>query len=320
MKIIDALKFTQGAVSKKEFIPALTHFRIEGGHIRSFNGTLALSCPIAIDLDCIPKAEPLIKAIEQCDETVTLSLTKGRLNVKSGKFKASIPCFTEDDTPHVYPTGTEMQIDGEALIKGLKVCAPFMADDASQAWAMGVCLGNQSMYATNNIAAVEYWVGSTMPHCIIPRPCVSELLRIHDAPYKVQVERTSITFHYEGERWLRTQVVDADYPDFDTLLNVESNQKPIDEKIFEGLVKIKPFLDKMAHVYFFNGLMSSVSNTYEGANYELGDDTMEGIYHHGTLLKLKGVAHTIDFSKYPKPSPFFGERLRGVIVGMLEAI
>ena len=54
--MLKELKFVQGAVSSKDFIPALTHFRIENGTVRSFNGLLALCSPIALDIDCTPKA------------------------------------------------------------------------------------------------------------------------------------------------------------------------------------------------------------------------------------------------------------------------
>ena len=45
--MLKALKFVQGAVSKKDLVPALTHFRIENGTVRSYNGMLALCTPIS---------------------------------------------------------------------------------------------------------------------------------------------------------------------------------------------------------------------------------------------------------------------------------
>ena len=36
------LKFVQGAVAKKDFIPSLTHFEIKDGMIKGLNGSLAL--------------------------------------------------------------------------------------------------------------------------------------------------------------------------------------------------------------------------------------------------------------------------------------
>lgn len=87
--MLKELKFVQGAVAKKDLLPAMTHFAIEGGHVRSYNGTLALSSPIPFDIDCKPKAGPLVQAIANCNDTVTLSMTPaGKLRIQSGKFWA----------------------------------------------------------------------------------------------------------------------------------------------------------------------------------------------------------------------------------------
>ena len=74
--MLTSLKFVQGAVAKKDFLPALTHFVIENGTVRGYNGMLALCSPIPFDIACKPKAESLVKAIANCNETVTLSLTQ----------------------------------------------------------------------------------------------------------------------------------------------------------------------------------------------------------------------------------------------------
>ena len=88
--MLKELKFVQGAVAKKDFVPAMTHFRI-GDTVRSFNGNMAICSPIALDLECTPKAETLVRAISNCQEEVVLSMTaKGRLKVHSGSFNAYI--------------------------------------------------------------------------------------------------------------------------------------------------------------------------------------------------------------------------------------
>lgn len=73
--MLTALKFCQGSIAKKDFLPALTHFRIEKGTVRGFNGMIALSSPINCDIDCTPEAIPLIKAIQNCKEAITLYMT-----------------------------------------------------------------------------------------------------------------------------------------------------------------------------------------------------------------------------------------------------
>jgi len=315
--MIKTLKFVQGAVSRKDFIPALTHFRIENGTIRSYNGMLSLCSPISLDINCSPKAEPLVKAIGHCDETVSMSLTPaGRLSVKSGSFKALIDCIQEE-TPHVMPEGDEIHFNGETLLKAFKTIYPFIGSDASRPWANGILLKNQSAFATNNVTLVEYWVGATFPiECNIPKACIKEMLRIGEAPTHAQVDANSITFHYSENTWIRTQLFSTEWPDLAKVLDQESTQRPLDPLIFDGLEKMKSFVNKMGHIYMSEGLMTTSRDIQEGAEFNVVTLQHEGLYNIEMLMLLKDSAITIDWSTYPAPCMFQGERLRGAIVGM----
>ncbi len=310
------LKFVQGAVAKKDFLPALTHFRIEGGTVRGYNGTLALCSPIPLDLACTPRADALVRAIANCDETVTLAMMpSGRLAVRSGVFKAFIDCV-DGPTPHVEPEGTEFDIDGDALLAALTALLPFVGDDASRPWSNGVLLRGQSAFATNNVMLVEYWLGCAFPEYNIPRAAIKEIVRIGEAPISAQANANSITFHYAGKRWIRCQLLETNWPDLSKVLNVESNPAPVDQRIFEGLRTIKPFADKIGRVLFQDGVMTTHEGDSEGACFECSAPLPAGVYAIEMLALLEGVATTADWSLYPKPAMFFGNRLRGAVVGM----
>lgn len=316
--MLKELKFAMGAVSKKDFIPALTHFRIENNSVRSYNGTIALCTPIALDLDCTPKAEPLIKAIQHCEDTVSLSITAGgRLSIKSGAFKALIECV-EEETPHVQPEGELFDINGEALLSALKVLTPFIGNDASRPWSNGVLLLNQSAFATNNVMLVEHWIETQFPICCtIPRAAVKEMVRINEAPLKAQICENSITFHYAENRWLRSQLLSTAWPDLYKVMADEGKQTPVDQTLFPALEKLKPFVDKLGRVFVKAGVVSTHENSAEGACFELPSFQTESVFNIEMLEKLKGVALTIDFNLYPKACIFKGEKLRGAIIGML---
>lgn len=310
------LKFVQGAVARKELIPTLTHFRIENGCVRSFNGTLALCSPIQFDIDCTPKAIPFVKAIQNCTETVTMAMTKaGRLSVKSGSFSAFIDCV-EEETPHVEPEGEFFEIDGESFLKALKTIHTVIGNDASRPWTNGVLLYGQSAFATNNIVLAEYWIGGKFPvTCNIPKSAVKEILRINEPPVKIQATENSISFHYNDGRWIRTSLLDLDWPDLTKILNVETNLKPINNKIFEGLEIIKPFADKMGRVYFHKNYIKTSMEDNDGASFDI-EEEMEGVYQIEMLSLLKNIANKADFTLYPKPVIFHGENVRGAIIGM----
>lgn len=318
--MLTELKFVQGAVAKKDFLPALTHFVIENGTVRGFNGMLALCSPIPFDIACKPKAESLVKAIANCTETVQLSLTPaGRLSVKSGKFKAFVDCV-EGETPHAMPEGEVVAIDGAALLQAFKVVSPFIGDDASRPWSNGVLLLGQSAFATNNITLVEYWTGAPMPRPLnIPRAAIKEILRIDEPPVSVQLTENSITFHFTGDRWLRTQLFETKWPDLTRVLNKESKPSPLDSRLFEALKTIKPFSDKLGRVVFKGGgKIATHDEETEGAGFEIEGFDHTGVYQLEMLMLLQNGVTSIDWSLYPSPCMFFGDRLRGAIVGMKQ--
>jgi len=315
--MLTSLKFCQGSIAKKDFLPALTHFRIEKGTVRGFNGMIALSSPINCDIDCTPEAIPLIKAIQNCKEAITLYMTDaGRLAVKSGSFRVFINCIHEV-TPHAEPEGEILSLDCKALFDAVSTLNPLIGNDASRPWSNGILFRGKSAYATNNIIICEYWLGSVFPvEMNIPQAAIDEILRIGVPPVKVQYTETCLTLHYENGSWLRTQLLDNKWPDIGRILNADSNPVNFDNRIFEGLETIKPFCDKRNTVYFTLGSMSTCHDPSDGAVFNVEGMDFQGCYSIPMLQLLKGLAKTIDHTLYPSPALFFGDRLRGAIVGI----
>lgn len=313
-----ALKFVKGAVSIKGLVPEMSHVAIEDGLVRAYNGVITLASPIDFSVNCNPRALEFIKAIDSCeDDRVALNMTDtGRLRVQSGKFKAFINCI-EGEVQHLWPVGEVIEIDGEAIMKAVKILEPFIANDAVRQWANGILFQGQSAFATNNVCLVEYWVGSIFPTVAnIPVAAVKELLRIKTPPTHAQLCEHSITFHFPDGRWLRTQLYETSWPDLSKLLALPSEQVSVPTGLFAGLETIKPFADKNELVYFKDGMLYTHQDTQLGASYEVPDLHSEGCFKISMLQLLYGVAKTADFSTYPGPVMFTGTNLRGAIMGL----
>jgi hypothetical protein len=312
------LKFVQGAVARKDFVPAMKHFRIEDGTVRSFNGSLALCSPIPFDIDCSPKADTLVKAISLCKETVTLSMTPAnKLRIQSGKFRAFIDTI-DDPAAHVIPEGKIVEVDGEVLLQAFKIVSPFIGDDASRPWTNGVLLLEQSAFATNNVCLIEYWLGIQLPFTVnIPREAVREILRIDEAPTHLQITENSVTFHFTDNRWIRTQLLELNWPDLrGKVLDFKCNAQPVDPRLFEGINVLQNFTDDSGRIYIQDGIMRTHEEGEIGASYDVEELKVSGLYQIKMLNLLKAVATSADFTRYPAATLFFGERLRGAIIGM----
>lgn len=316
--MLNSLRFVQGSVAKKDFVPELQHFRIQGGTIRGYNGMMGLCCPINLDLDVSPKATPLIKAIQTCEDTIQLHMTPaGKLSVKSGKFKVLIECIKEN-YPEVVPEGEELILNG-GMLKSLKQLAPFIAEDASRPWARGILFRGQSAFATNNVVLLEKWLGYDFPIEVnVPRGAVMELLRIGEEPERLQVTKNSITFHFAGNKWLRTQTYSLDWPDLTKVLNRPNTQIPIPQGLWQGIRDITPFVDDTGRLYLSAGVMGThpLKDEESGAKIEIPELQFDGCFHYEQLALLEKVADTLDLSNSLAPCIFYGDNLRGAIIGM----
>lgn len=327
MDLLSALKFVQGSVAKKELQEGLTHFRIVDGYVRGYNGVLALCSPIGLNIDCTPKAEPMIKAIAACEDAVQMTmLTNGKLSIKSGGFKVSIDTI-DGPTQHVEPEGTLYEINGEKFLNGIKTVQAFISDDASRPWSCGVLIKEGSMFATNNTSIIQYWFGDVFPVvCVIPRLAVKELLRIKQPPVSVQATENSMTFHFGDGCWLRTQLIEPKWPDIEKIITKSeegSNPYQLEPSLFDALEKIKPFAERDVKVYIENSLCRTHVVELDGASALFKEHQTLGVYNIDLLMQLKGLATEWDASRYnvldyrglPSPIVFYGEGLRGVIVG-----
>lgn len=318
--MIDDLRFVQGAIAKKDIVPALSHFRIHNGRIKGYNGKIAICSPIELGIDCQPKATEFIKAIQSCDSTVHLNLTPaGRLTVKSGAFKAHIGCIAED-FPDVEPEGMTVQLPG-GLLPALKMLEPMIAEDASRPWARGILFRGAFAHATNNVVICQYWLGYDFPFdLVIPHDAVNELLRVGLEPVSMQMTESSVTFHFEGNRWLRTQSASTKWPDIGRILDKEGvvpNDLPPD--FFDKLDILRPFIDELSRVYFVSGAMATHIDEGIGAKIEhdpayIGHFPTEGCFNLNQFRLLAKVAKQFDFNH--SPALFFGDSLRGAIMPM----
>lgn len=320
--MLDALKFVQGATTDKGLVPALSHFRIKGGRITGFNGALALSAPISVGLDLCPHAGRMIAAIEACDETVALSLSKGKLLVNTNTFKTHVDCLPDTDLPVVHPEGRVYKVT-DNILPALEYLSPFIAEDASRPWACGIMFDGQSAYATNNIVLQQYWLGYRFPcSVIIPRSAVAELLRIGISPDRLRVSENSISFEYADGRWLRSQLLTHPWPAAADIIEAAGNADTHIHYVKGGalwaaLERIIPFTDAQGTVYLRGDYISTQGDDSEAGTCVAcpGVPTV-GKYNAKQLIKLREVADRILFDSYPNPVYFTGGMSRGIIVGL----
>jgi hypothetical protein len=321
--MLDALRFVAASVAKKDYVQDLTHFRIVDGRVTGFNGVIALSSDIDVDLNVFPHAARMLAAIKACTETISLNVTPaGKLAIKSGKFKSFVDCLPFDNVANTpAPDGDSVEL-GPSFLPGIRALAPIMGIDASRPWSMGIRLQSQTMLATNNVMLGEYWHGVNTPlDVVIPDVCIRELLRIDEDPTRVQMTDHSISFWFGENRWLRSSLIEGSmWPmaKMDEILSGSTGeQTELDPAFFEAVDTLKVFLEDSGTLYLSADRIGTSKNDGEGTSIECpctGQVDLQA-YHHRQLALLGEVATTIDWTAYPRPCMFRGERLRGALVG-----
>jgi len=316
--MLDALKFAAAAVGKRAFVPGATHFLIKDGYVRGTNGIISLAAPLPLGLECAPQAIPMVKAIANCEEATQLTLLpSGKLSVRSGGFKANIPC-TDEIGAHTEPEGELIPIKGEELLKALRTVSPYMGTDAARRFSMSVLLKGGCAYATNNVTMVQYWFGTPFPlDAVLSSEAVEALCKIKETPHSIQVVDNSITFHYESGCWLKSTLMENMWPStIDKILTVEGgNPQTVDPMLFDAMTRLKPFATDNGRIILEDGTMRTHLDESEGASCAIQDVSLRGCYAIDMLMLLKDNVDKADLTLYPKPCPFYGPNFRGVIVG-----
>jgi hypothetical protein len=316
--MIDALRFVQGAVASKDFVPELTHFRIVRGHIMGFNGRLALCSPIDLDITVSPKATTFAKALTMCGDKVSLSVTPaGKLAVRSDGFRVYIDCI-EDYAFDFYPTGDSYPVPA-GFLAAVERMSTFIGEDASRPWSMAIHVEGGGLYATNNVIAVEYWLGGELPAWTIPHNAVKELLRIGQEPLSFQCDGRSLTFWYGSGKWLRTQLIEQKWPleQFRSIFAKATPERTEEASpaLFAALDKLRPFMpDKSNRVLLLGERVATHEEEGVGASVDVSGLPEHRAFNRDMLAMLGGVATRYNLDT--EPAYFMGDRLRGVLMGM----
>jgi hypothetical protein len=152
----------------------------------------------------------------------------------------------------------------------------------------------------------------------VPECAVRELIRIGKEPVAMQMDDVCCSFIYEDGSFLRTQLVDGKFPDMAPIFDKIKECNKVKAGFFENLEKLVPFLDKQQRVFFTDKTMSTSLDKETGChiNFNMQSQGLSSCFNLKHLLLLKGVVRRIDMGAYPAPVGFYGNKLRGVIIGM----
>jgi len=317
--LLTALEFCS-CVSEKLGASYETHIGLKNNWAIAFNGIVAAGSPILEDINCYPHNLLLIEALSKCDENFSLTqLDNGRLSIKSGKFKAVVPCLDPVLMQEAIPDPMIVGIDNK-FKDAVEAVGVLASENAQHVLTASVLMNGSSVISTNRVMLLEYWHGLDLPPNIpLPKQFVAALVKQKKNLTGFGFSNNSATFYFEDQCWLKTQLYSDEWPDVSKILNREANLWTIDPNFFNALAAVTPFSED-GNVYSDTNLLMSHADHGIGAEHECNGIPKGFVYPIKQLIIMKPHVKRIDYmasgvhdSSYCLV--FYGDNLRGVISG-----
>lgn len=310
---LDFIKIAQH--DKAGDLLARSHCRLAHGQAVAFDGVIAVGHPIEEELSVCPHTYRLIDALARCKKAVSITqLDADKLVIKSGNFRAVVPCLNHAALPYASPDVKVGEIT-DVIKEGFTALNPIISGTGNTVVEASLLLGNNSMVATDRNIMFEFWHGINLPDGLaIPKAAVTAVSKISAPLVGIGVSDRTVTFHYDGGLWLRTQLYADPWPNIaGVLAGGDYYTAPeVPPSLMEAVAAVAPFSEN-GHVYTFDGFVSSHGVEGVGATYVIEGLTPGYVYNAKHLLMIKDVAKRIDLIGKNGVSYFFGDRVRGAM-------
>lgn len=315
---VDALQFV-GMVTKEHGEPYQVHSLLFQNWITAHNRTIGAGHKIAEDIFAAPNNYLMLQALSKCGEHFSITQLDGfRLSIKSDKFKAVVPCLDPvllQDTSHIPDPATYEITDAFRL--ALQAVGVLVNEAGDNIINVSIYMNNGSLIASNGRAIFECWHGLPLPFgAALPKAIVGPLAKASKKLIKFGCSQSSVTFWFEDESWLKSQIYAEHWPDVTNVLNQKSNPWPVPADFWNAVAAVAPFSPNGA-LHFGAGSLSSHGETGVGAAFDVPGLPKGPIFSARLLELIKPHAEQVDFLVNDgRMLMFFGRNIRGAIAGM----
>lgn len=312
-----AVSAIKNALSSKDLGAFLNHYLIADGELVATDGKITSGYPCDYSISALvpgPEFEALVGSLE--GEIAAIKLD-GKIRLAAGPMSGTIKTLPPDTVAFLRPEG-EWFTPPEGFVEALRSARNFIADQAVHMWSLCACLRTGAILASNNISLVEVeCVGLvTERDILIPRPAVDFILGAKAELSGYLTNGNHAGFRWSNGLWLRTQLVDDVFPaNASRLLEVKS-ETPVPmskdwKKAYGAVAGISEAIVSIAPDKIVGGRGAAV------VEYEITTEGLAQTIHLNPKFMdiVVGVAKTWNPNAYPRPMPFRGDGVYGIIVG-----
>lgn len=313
--LLAAVKFVSAAQHKAGNL-LQTHCSLSHHWAAATNEVLTAGHPIEEDLTACPQTAPLIDALSQVENEVSIAAaSEFYLSISSGLFRAMIPCAPESQVTIPAPDEPIAEID-DRLKVALEAVLKIPNEASPDAKFAAILLQAGSCVATNGAILVEYWHGIDLPPgLLLPKSFAQAVTKTAKKLVRFGFSQNSVTFWFEDRSFIKTQTYAGEYAHYAPLFERFSPDAfwPVPPLFFKAVSAVANFNDG-GRVYFKNGQVVSDLESEETSQYQVGG-LPEGMGFDSKLLGIISDKAT-SFCFDERHLAFFGENCRGLVAAL----
>lgn len=302
-------------------ISKLRQVGFRDSRLHAFNGIYQYQAPSGLppEEEFAVSEERLVSALRSCAEGTIASVTKDFLRLKNGPLTVRV---RKVQTPVDYDritmpkSAANQRCVDFGLLAALQAVRPFISDDASRPWGMSVLLKNGYAWATNNLALVRspLKIPALLEGVKLPAPAVHFLCDFPELGHYHIDEQARIVITLD-KALVRFPQSRPEWPDVDRFFaKMAKNLAEVPEELRTATEVVRKFTD---HFVSLSAEKVESKNEALESEYEIEFKKGIGRFNAKLLSLILSVTTHADFSFYPEPIFFRGERIEGTAAGIV---
>ena len=309
-EIIDFLK---SAVTTGDGAGVLGCYMFKSGSIYAQNMVMQAGVTLESALEFNVPAREFNAALSRMQTVQSLTYSGDEVTLKSGRVKSSIRCVADEAPPISAFPETWLPFPA-AAIPAIKIARQFIG---TQNWQVAIRLMDEKVTAFSSKSGIEISVpGLKLGSTMITDEC-AQFLVAQGAPDEYSANENSIMFRWLNGRWVRMNLVIGTMPPVEPIFDAAGIETPIafsDEwrSGFSDAASLSDdalILGKSGFIGNRGAAISTVELSTEGLE-------IESRWPAAVLGPVVACATHWNPNNYPKPCPFIGPNLRGVVLGL----
>lgn len=321
-------KETSELLASLEFISLIkkdqdTSALFRSGQLVATDGVVTVGIPVNTDLTACPHLEKTVAALKICGRSFDITqLPEGAISIKGGSFRARIPCVPIELAPAaaIQPDPAQYAIDSR-FTAALSGVARIATENATRLVETTILCRNGTVVASDGKILLEIFHGIQFPEIILPKHAASLLAKTKKEPklfgvgYNQDGKISSITFHFDDNSWLKSQLYTDNWPDIDRILAANDfTLEALSHDFFEACANISKFVEDGKPICLNKTTLQTRDETVTQVLKTA--TTITAMFNPDYIKFLSNYVNKIGYSERALALYFYGETARAALMIM----